>query len=91
MKILITVFALPALGFASGSSMLLLACLVAAIVIAGGGFCYLLITRPEVAPRYKRGDDGVEFGFERLPERSRGDDHDSDAAGQGRAQRDDQS
>ena len=79
MKALIPVCVLPVLGFASGSNVILLACLFAAIVVVGGALCYMLITRPEVTPRYTRGEDGVEFRFERLPKRSSDDDHDSDA------------
>lgn len=82
MKALLPVILLPVLGFASGNNMILLACLVVAIVIAVAAFCYLLITRPEVTPRYKRGDDGVEFRFERLPKRPGNDDQDSEVEGQ---------
>jgi hypothetical protein len=57
------------LGLASGSDIALVACVLGAVCVICVTFCYLLIARPEVAPRLVVKKGRVKLRFERLPKR----------------------
>jgi hypothetical protein len=71
MKVLASAIAVPAMGLASGGEVVLVACVLGAVCIVCATFCYLLITRPEVAPRLEWRKGRIKLRFERLPTRLR--------------------
>lgn len=81
MKGLSPVFGVPSITVASGE-VTALAAIFLAVFILLLGFCYLLITRTEVAPHISLTKRGLKLRFKRLPARGEGPPDDD---GQGQA------